>query len=314
MEIKGKFFPVGHGLTYAFKVGALNVLFDITQRCNLDDLEKFYGSKTIDILVISHFDADHSDGIHNLYDNGFNIGKVYIPYIGDEREIILYFVYLYKQINYLALFEEIQSHDTTIIEVSEIEVIEVLPFWKFNIHQSLNASCYVRKIIAELNAIGIVTKDDVRQKLRTHQQDIKEAYEKVMDNLNLTSLFMEHGPVDDKFVNETFYCGQEFISRTVEKGKNVNMHSLITGDCNLSINRCTICKYVDQLGYVLVPHHSGVQEWNDFICNSTETVVWIVTISKIRTRPYGLVVRDIYSNYEKLYICDKHTSFEYSFT
>lgn len=314
MEIKGKFFPVGHGLTYAFKVGSLNVLFDITQRCNLDDLENFYGSKTIDILVISHFDADHSDGIHNLYDNGFHIKRVYIPYIGAEREIILYFIYLYKQKNYLALFEEMQSHDTSIIEVSEIEVIDVLPFWKFNIHQSINASYYVKQIIAELNAIGIVTKDDVQKKLETHHQDIKDAYKKVMDNLNLTSLFMEHGPVDDKLVNETFYCGQEFISGTVEKGKNVNLHSLITGDCNLSINRCTICKYVDHLGYVLVPHHSGVQEWDTFICNSTETAVWIVTISEIRTRPYGLVVSDIYSNKEKLYICDKYTPFEYRFT
>jgi len=62
---------------------------------------------------------------------------------------------------------------------------------------------------------------------------------------------------------------------------------------------------------VLVPHHSGLKEWDDYICQDTDKVVWIVTISQIKSRPYGQVVSDIYSNNEELYICDKTKFFEY---
>ena len=313
MEIKGKFFPVGHGLTYAFKVECVNVLFDIRKNCDLVELEKFYGNKNIDILIISHFDADHSDGIHNLYASGFHIRNIYIPYIGKHSETILYFIFLYKNKSYPDIMEEIRTNDTIITEVDEMEEILPLPFWKFNIHQSINAPKHVANIISNLNAIGIKTKDDVRKKLETKQQDIKDAYKKVMYDLNATSLFMEHGPVDDKLIKESDYCGLEFISGSIESEKNVNMHSLITGDCSLLVNKSIISRYVDNLGYVLVPHHSGIKEWDDFICKGAKTAVWIVTISKIGIRPYGLIVSDIYTNKEKLYICDNSKAFEYEF-
>lgn len=42
MVIKGKYFAVGHGLTYGFKVGPYNVLFDINKNKEKKILQKNY--------------------------------------------------------------------------------------------------------------------------------------------------------------------------------------------------------------------------------------------------------------------------------
>lgn len=73
------------------------------------------------------------------------------------------------------------------------------------------------------------------------------------------------------------------------------------------------CFSVGKFAYALVPHHSGVGEWNDYLCRNTDKVDWIVTISEIGVRPYGKVVADIYSNDEELFICDGKQEFEYLF-
>lgn len=312
MEIKGKFFAVGHGLTYAFKIDSFHVLFDIRKNCDFDELEHFYGNRNIDILVISHFDIDHSDGIQGLYDQGFKIKQIYIPYIEDDEELLLQIMFLYYDRNYA--IEREALGDTVITEVRELEIY-IYDFWKFNIYNSKgNSSNHIDKIIQNLNSIGIKTKDDLRHNLSTKKDDIKKAYKNVIKNLNLTSMFMEHGPVGTTSIKESSYAGFEFLSRQVKSKKNDHMHSLITGDCNLLKNKNEINCYLNELGYVLVPHHSGTNEWNDYICKNTDNVIWIVTISEIKTRPYALVVNDIYSNSEELYICDKIRAFEYEFT
>ena len=67
LEAEAKFFPVGHGLTYAFKIGDFHVLFDINSQCDLNALASFYGDKEIDIMVLSHFHEDHVNGVEELY-------------------------------------------------------------------------------------------------------------------------------------------------------------------------------------------------------------------------------------------------------
>lgn len=41
MSIRAKFFPVGHGLTYAFKIETFHLLFDIRKNCDFNELELF---------------------------------------------------------------------------------------------------------------------------------------------------------------------------------------------------------------------------------------------------------------------------------
>ena len=45
----------------------------------------FIGSDKIDILFISHFDADHVNGIRTLLDNGISIKYVVMPFLAPEE-------------------------------------------------------------------------------------------------------------------------------------------------------------------------------------------------------------------------------------
>ena len=91
MDIKGKFFPVGHGLTYAFKIDDVHVLFDINRKCNLKDLNQFFGDQNIDFMILSHLHNDHINGLKKLSKVGFSINKIYIPYLDiDEQYLVEY--------------------------------------------------------------------------------------------------------------------------------------------------------------------------------------------------------------------------------
>lgn len=53
MDIRGKFFPVGLGLTYAFKisdvigVNDVHLLYDINRKCDMKELEIFMEIKRL---------------------------------------------------------------------------------------------------------------------------------------------------------------------------------------------------------------------------------------------------------------------------
>ena len=95
MDIRGKFFPVGHGLTYAFKIGDVSgvndvhLLYDINRKCDMKELENFYGNKVIDYLILSHLHADHMDGVGKLCKAGFKVKKIYIPYLDNDEKIFV---------------------------------------------------------------------------------------------------------------------------------------------------------------------------------------------------------------------------------
>lgn len=319
MDIKGKFFPVGQGLTYAFKVENVHMLFDIRKQCNLKELEQFYGDKKIDFMILSHFHDDHMNGVDKLYKAGFSIKRIYIPYLNGDEQLLVELHFLlrngyYK--NYNDLLEDIRRHDVEITEVEEYMLIEE-PIWRFNIHQSRgNSAQFILKIKNSLKNLGINNNDDLKNYIKKNGiSNIKNAYQKLgRKSQNQTSIFLEHGPCES--VNghiSVVFNGFEFLTSSSKKDKMTRTHSLITGDMNLSKNKAIISQYYKDLGLVLVPHHSAVAEWGDSICHNTTNLVWVVTIAEISSRPYGKIVQDIYNNNQELYICDKKNSFEYVF-
>ena len=314
-DIKGKYFPVGHGLTYAFKIDTVHMLFDINAQCNLDDLEKFYGNKKIDFMIVSHFHVDHMGGIKKLNDAKFCINTIYIPHLNDDEKLLLEIQYFLKNQTYQSFEQMIENLGIRVIEVDGWLPLSY-PVWEFNIHQNRgNASEIINDIRKELLGLGFKDNNDVRKYIQINNDvsKIKEIYQKVMKrkSLNETSIFLEHGPVLDKIkVNQI--KGTEYMPAN-NKYDCFNTHSLITADINLRKNKNVISMYYNKLGFVLVPHHSGSKEWDDYICKNTKNVVWIVTISKIASRPYGKVVQGIYGNNQKLYICDKKQAFEYDY-
>ena len=317
LEAEAQFFPVGHGLTYAFKIGSFHVLFDINQQCDLNALASFYGNKEIDIMVLSHFHEDHVSGVKNLYDFGFRTKRIYIPYLDDDEKIY-YGLYFWRQgIDFDEFLDSLNRNQ--IIYVRE-EATYSYPLgtaaWKFNMYQHRGTSKKaIAKIISEFNKLGIFTYKDIS--LPSMKDDIKKAYEnlkKKNPKLNLTSMFMVHGP-ENGIVTSSEYEGWEFLSKKREKGNNSKFCSLISGDCSPGKNRAVLMSHEADLGYALVPHHSGVEKREKYLCESkcNRNIIWIVTIAECKARPYGRVVSDIYSNKEKLYICDKKEAFIYKF-
>ena len=320
MDIKGKFFPVGHGLTYAFKIDDVHVLFDINRKCNLKDLNQFFGDQNIDFMILSHLHNDHINGLKKLSKVGFSINKIYIPYLDIDEQYLVELQFLIKTRQYQSypeILENIRNAAAEMIEVEEYMSIKV-PIWQFNIHQSRgNTSQMVNDIKNALKKIGINNNNDLKAYIQKKGiSDIKNTYQKIMNkfnaNHNQTSIFLEHGPIVEKELSVS-YDGLEFLSLKHQVDKRMKTHSLITGDMKLLNNKSIIDDYCDKLGFVLVPHHSGECEWNDFICKKSHFIIWIVTIAQIGARPYGKVVQDIYNHNHELYICDKKYSFEYEF-
>lgn len=300
MQIQAKFFPVGQGLTYAFKVDKCHVLFDINNNCDFDALENFFGNKTIDIMVISHFHADHMNGIKKLYKCGFDIKKIYIPYANDDIVLFyeLYFYFLKKDYDFNSDRAFLDQH-AEVIQVEDaifFEYILIKKIWNFNIHQHRgNEAAIILNIKNGLKKLGLFTNNDIRKNLVKKEKDIKKVYVTAAKNkLNKTSIFLVHGPAEN-VVSSSNFTGFEFISRKLENDKQTSFYTLITGDCSLEDNKDVINGYVSDLGYVLVPHHSGIKEWSNYLCEqkSDNYISWIVTIAKIDSRPYGRVVSDI---------------------
>lgn len=331
MDIRGKFFPVGLGLTYAFKisdvigVNDVHLLYDINRKCDMKELEIFYGNKEIDYLILSHLHADHVNGVDKLCKAGFRVRKIYIPYLNDDERIFVELKWLFKTGNYQS-YTRIVDRLREILE--NVDVIEVgvewgdgqisftvgKKLWQFNIFQNKgNSAAAMNDIKTRLQRMGISNNTSIQN---VNIKDLRKAYNKSMGKhnfkLNETSIFLEHGPLM-KQIKIIGINGYDFFTGTNGNMFEIGTHSLITGDMNLNEkrNERVVSNYYNILGVVLVPHHSGVHEWSAYVCQNMHYAVWVVGISGIGVRPYGKVVKDIYGNGQKLYICDKNYSFEY---
>lgn len=362
IEIKGKYFPVGQGLTYGFKLDKYHILFDIANTKNIDklleDLESFYKDKSIDILTLSHFHYDHIRGVDKLFDAGFQCKEIFIPYVPLNKIIIMNLGYIYtivkaKKISHYAnkntekidvndilnhykklelditkdlffekdLLKVISKYDK-IINIrkvdNEIRETRGQVLWEF---YYMNSECFndsmIQRFYLELKKIGIVSALDLYT-LQLKYKSIKNAYEKVFKYLNLTSMFLVHGPKEPDKIKETIFKGKVYSNKnSLPKSEDVNKyHSFISGDMylNKDVNQKKLSSHTNKIKYALIPHHSSTVCWSDFLCKQNQHIVWIVTINKIGGRPYGRVVHDIYNNNQEIYICDKHEAFEYEFT
>ena len=95
--------PVGQGLFYSGRIRKEDKPFDFIYDCGGDKLiiskivddYMYYSSKEIDMLVISHFDEDHINGLPYLLDKVKKIKKIFIPYYDGISSYLLFLAYIY---------------------------------------------------------------------------------------------------------------------------------------------------------------------------------------------------------------------------
>lgn len=106
MESSFKLWPVGQGLFYSGTIKYKNNQnFDFVYDCgssskNIDKIVERYVKtslidKTLDMLVISHFDEDHISGIPKLLAEVKKIKKIFIPYKNGIENYLLFLAFIY---------------------------------------------------------------------------------------------------------------------------------------------------------------------------------------------------------------------------
>ncbi|MBB6446710.1 MBL fold metallo-hydrolase [Bacillus benzoevorans] len=127
MPTTGEFvtYPVGQGLFYAGKLiengEIFNFIYDCGSKTNKEHLmnciteyQTFNGTNDIDMLVISHFDSDHVNGLQELAKK-FKVKRVFFPYIKNIN--IRMFSYALKVLK----LKRVIRKETQVILMSETE-------------------------------------------------------------------------------------------------------------------------------------------------------------------------------------------------
>ncbi len=108
--------PVGQGLFYTGKIGSLNLVYDCGNIGNLNVLKNaidnyinsLEGTKTIDMLVISHLHVDHVRGLDYLLNSRKpKVRYVFLPYLLPVQRLLIALANIkYLNRNYLELLED----------------------------------------------------------------------------------------------------------------------------------------------------------------------------------------------------------------
>lgn len=125
MRSNFKLWPVGQGLFYTGEIKSEGKAFNFVYDCGGNEsiitkmVDKYipYSDKYIDMLVISHFDNDHINGLPLLLKKVNKINKLFIPYCGDIASYLLLVSYIYG--NGSSFSNKI--NDIILVRTSELE-------------------------------------------------------------------------------------------------------------------------------------------------------------------------------------------------
>jgi len=328
MNFRRTFYPVGQGAFYVeeFKLSE-DSKFTIVYDCgsltlNQEEIKEriedvFRKGHQIDILFISHFHADHINGIEALKEH-CKIKKVVIPLIDDEEKTIL------KVSNYIEAkdsFEEIietpeqyfkgsiiikikpvdmdsTPKDEDPIEISNIENHTTLssgkvlknekfgcPIWGFipyNYKQNERKNQFIEKIKFPLKKITIDNIEEYKDKLT-------KAYKAIKGDLNGNSMALYSGPLNN--YSFLYYHYRPFSPYRLDSYR-LQSGCLYTGDINL--NEDNLVKDINDklnkvswfIGTLQVPHHGSRHNFK----------ASILTVGNISCAIFSFGIRNYYGH------------------
>ena len=94
--------PVGQGLFYSCRIHcpAHPEPIDFVYDCGTDSKRSYLESaienyhcqisrKGLDFIILSHYDADHVNGLDQLLDDTFPVGRVFLPYLSPMQRLVI---------------------------------------------------------------------------------------------------------------------------------------------------------------------------------------------------------------------------------
>lgn len=306
------FHPVGHGLFYSGVIKNLknenqfSFIYDCggkTTNIVNNSINKSNLPYNIDLLIISHFHADHIRGIFELKQN-HKIKRVVLPYL-DEASKIVYLASLQnetKEREQLTKFilepEESFDKDTNVYFINEdlqesnsIQNIENHDDFQFswtnctpNVKNEIPCNAYYKSRIwafhfympkkaknyTELEKFfkdeGIKLNNAIDNwcKIKGKMKDLKL-------NNNISNVICAHGPSDDTIIrnihsNKCFCKFCCIFNHRIFYNEHL-AYQFLTGDAEIDNQEDFLEKFQDELKKSIlfqVPHHGSKENWHDW--------------------------------------------------
>lgn len=243
------FHPIGQGAFYTERFKKINLVYDCGVLPNKKTANKvvrqsFKSGEEIDILVISHFDADHVNKIKILKKRCGLIKNVFLPLLNDNNKII---INIYKALNLEETANLIEAKNSVFDD--ETNIIRVKPSEYQQKGKEINKNPMKIQELKKKNPIESGTvirlssdknwcfipynyeylerKKELVKKLESKKLDIKEieenldyalanrgmirdVYNSLKEKINLNSMLLYSGPMDSRnnlvLLPSPWYC------------------------------------------------------------------------------------------------------------
>jgi beta-lactamase superfamily II metal-dependent hydrolase len=333
------FLPVGQGGFVTERFTGFNMVYDCGSLNSTSILENqvknaFYPGEEVDILFISHFDADHINGI-DILKSTYKIKSVVIPLL-TKKEIDLQIfineaVYGFSNNRIVSNTEAYFGSETRIIRVSKAEEGDSIQegssdleninnkiksgtkisinkwyFIPFNFKFSERSPELLR--LLKIRKINPANKNSILNNI----DEIKNAYYGVQGKLNSNSMVLLSGSLENnKYVYQTCpMCDLNYprIERYHNHDRGLNSDGcLYFGDFNLRITKgfkdfeLVFKKTFKSIGTIQIPHHGSKHNFDKRILffNSPDYHLFSCIIQAGTNNQFGhpssIVIQDIIS-------------------
>ncbi|MEJ5144679.1 hypothetical protein [Sphingobacterium sp. MYb388] len=327
------FHPIGQGAFYAERHANYNIVYDCgnwkdTKLADKVVKQSFTEHEIIDILFISHFDADHVNKISVLKDHCNQIRNVVMPLLHEnEVQFLLNFYLAIGNTDAVEIFTNPQGffgEDTNVILVEAGEGIEgggdgqVVEIEELQGGGEIKISSSTKiKVKAadwfyipfnykykdrnlQLKALFISHGLDIDQFQSdlsyaiSNKNKIKKIYDAIAGNINQNSMVLFSGPLDKKIRKIRHYH-----KRWIFEALGNRPACIYSGDADFNIIdiRVLFSKYWQMVGTVQIPHHGDIKCFNKSFFDGRH---YFCPISVGKTNSYAhpstRVIADIFAN------------------
>lgn len=297
--IQRTFHPIGQGAFYSERHSNYNIVYDCGnwKRTKLSSMvvqQSFHTNESIDILFISHFDADHVNKVSILKSHCRRIHNVVLPLLHENEKNLLMSFYLSlgktEAVNIISNPQSFFGDETNLIFVDPSDNVEG-NIQEFNIENfkrpnngkifSISSNTqifsraanwfflpfnysYINRNI-ELQQLFIANgldidlfQNDLNYAI-LHRSKIKKIYNSITGQINQNSMMVYSGPVGNNFTDiKSYHYRWHYWDQTYRSG------CVYSGDSDFNIVniRVVFQRFWDKVGTVQIPHHGDIKCFN----------------------------------------------------